>query len=192
VVVGVVAAAIVLLASTGFIPILQASLLGAIVLLGARVLTPNEARSAVDLDVIVLIAAAFGLAHAIQASGLATTVASGLVDGLQFLGVRGILTGVILSTLLMTAVITNNAAALLMFPVAVATAQQAGFDPRGFAVAVAVAASVDFLTPIGYQTNTMVYGPGGYRFSDYARLGAPITVTVVLTLVILVPFVWPP
>ncbi|HEX2154024.1 MAG TPA: SLC13 family permease [Acidimicrobiia bacterium] len=192
VVVGVVAAAIVLLASTGLIPILQASLLGAIVLLGARVLTPNEARSAVDLDVIVLIAAAFGLAHAIEASGLATTVASGLVDGLQFLGVRGILTGVILSTLVMTAVITNNAAALLMFPVAVATAQQAGFDPRGFAVSVAVAASVDFLTPIGYQTNTMVYGPGGYRFSDYARLGAPITVTVVLTLVILVPFVWPP
>jgi di/tricarboxylate transporter len=87
--------------------------------------------------------------------------------------------------------VTNNAAALLMFPVAVAAATQAGLDPRGFAISVAIAASVDFLTPIGYQTNTMVYGPGGYRFGDYARLGAPITVVVVLTLVTLVPIVWP-
>lgn len=192
VLVGAVAAGIVLLASTGVIPILQASLLGAIVLLGARVLTPSEARSAVDLDVIILIASAFGLAHAIQESGLAAVIAGGLADSLAGFGVRGILLGVVLATLVLTAVITNNAAALLMFPVAVATALQAGMDPRGFAVAVAIAASVDFLTPIGYQTNTMVYGPGGYRFGDYARLGAPITVVVVLTLVIMVPIVWPP
>lgn len=192
VLVGAVAAGIVLLASTGMVPVLHASLLGAIVLLGARILTPSEARSAVDLDVIILIAAAFGVAHAISDSGLAGVVASGLVDGLEFLGTRGILTGVILATLLLTGVITNNAAALLMFPVAVAAAQQAGLDPRGFAVAVAVSASVDFLTPIGYQTNTMVYGPGGYRFGDYSRLGAPLTVMVVITLVTLVPIVWPP
>jgi di/tricarboxylate transporter len=192
VVVGAVAAGIVALASTGAIPILQASLVGAVVLLGARVLTPSEARTAVDLDVIILIATAFGVANAISASGLASTVASGLVDGLGFMGTRGILTGVVIATLILTAVITNNAAALLMFPVAVASAQTAGLDPRGFAVAVAVAASVDFLTPIGYQTNTMVYGPGGYRFGDYARLGAPITVVVVLTLVALVPIVWSP
>ncbi|HLU30566.1 MAG TPA: SLC13 family permease, partial [Acidimicrobiia bacterium] len=189
-VVGVVAAAIVLLASTGIIPILQASLLGAIVLLGARVLTPSEARAAVDLDVIVLIAAAFGVAHAIEASGLADTAASGLVGAFDFLGPRGVLTGVILATVVMTGLITNNAAALLMFPIAVASAQYAGVEPRGFAIAVAVAASVDFLTPIGYQTNTMVYGPGGYRFGDYARLGAPITLMVVLILVVLVPMVW--
>lgn len=192
VLVGAVAAGIVALASTGAIPILQASLLGAVVLVGARVLTPSEARAAVDLDVIILIATAFGVANAISASGLASTVASGLVDGLGFLGTRGILTGVVIATAILTAVITNNAAALLMFPVAVASAQTAGLDPRGFAVAVAVAASVDFLTPIGYQTNTMVYGPGGYRFGDYARLGAPITVIVVLTLVALVPIVWSP
>ncbi|MGA7269499.1 MAG: SLC13 family permease, partial [Acidimicrobiia bacterium] len=147
--VGVVAAAIVLLASTGLVPILQASLLGAIILVGARVLTPSEASRAVDIDVIILIAAAFGLAHAVQESGLAQTVAGGLVDALGFLGHRGLLTGVIIATAALTALVTNNAAALLMFPIAVATAQQAGLDPRGFAVAVAVAASVDFLTPIG-------------------------------------------
>ncbi len=172
-------------------PILQASLLGAIILVGARVLTPSEASRAVDIDVIILIAAAFGLAHAVQESGLAQTVAGGLVDALGFLGHRGLLTGVIIATAALTALVTNNAAALLMFPIAVATAQQAGLDPRGFAVAVAVAASVDFLTPIGYQTNTMVYGPGGYHFGDYARLGAPITLVVILTLVTLIPIVWP-
>lgn len=190
--VGIVAAAIVLMSSTGVVPVLQASLLGAIVLIGARVLTPGEARSAVDLDVIVLIASAFGLAHAIQESGLAGVFADLMVSGLETFGVRGILLGVVLATVLLTGLITNNAAALLMFPVAIATAQQAGLDPRGFAVAIAVAASVDFLTPIGYQTNTMVYGPGGYRFGDYARLGTPLTLMVVAVLVILVPIVWPP
>lgn len=192
VIVGVVAAGIVALASTGVVPILQASLLGAVVLLGARVLTPSEARAAVDLDVIVLIAAAFGVAHAVSVSGLADAIAGALVGALSGFGPRGLLLGVTLATVVLTAVVTNNAAALLMFPVAVATATQAGLDPRGFAVAVAVAASVDFLTPIGYQTNTMVYGPGGYRFGDYARLGAPITVMVVLTLVGLVPIFWQP
>lgn len=189
--VGLVAAGIVVLASTGLVPILQASLLGGIVLIGARVLTPGEARSAIDLDVIVLIAAAFGLAHAIESSGLAATFAGGIVDALEGFGPRGVLLGIIVATLALTAAVTNNAAALLMFPVAIAAATQAGLDPRGFAISVAIAASVDFLTPIGYQTNTMVYGPGGYRFGDYARLGAPITVVVVLTLVALVPIVWP-
>ena len=189
--VGVIVAAIVLLASTNVIPILQASLLGAIVLIGARVLTPGDARNAVDLDVIILIASAFGLAHAVQDSGLATTLAGGIVDLLDFLGTRGILAGIVLATVALTGLITNNAAALLMFPIAVATAEQAGVNPRGFAVAIAVSASVDFLTPIGYQTNTMVYGPGGYRFGDYARLGAPITLAVIAVLLIMVPIVWP-
>lgn len=189
--VGAVVAAIVLGASTGFIPILQASLLGAIVLIAARVLTPGDARAAVDLDVIILIASAFGLAHAVSESGLATTLAAGIVDALDFLGPRGILAAVVLSTIVLTGLITNNAAALLMFPIAVATADRAGVDPRGFAVAIAVAASVDFLTPIGYQTNTMVYGPGGYRFGDYARLGAPITLAVIVVLVTMVPILWP-
>lgn len=189
--VGLVTAGIVGLAATGVLPILHASLLGAIVLLAARVLTPGEARAAVDLDVIVLIAAAFGLANAVSESGLAAVVATGIVDATGALGAVGVLAGIIFSTIILTGLVTNNAAALLMFPIAVATANQAGLDPRGFAVAVAVSASVDFLTPIGYQTNTMVYGPGGYRFGDYARLGAPLTVLVVLILLIVIPVAWP-
>jgi di/tricarboxylate transporter len=101
-----------------------------------------------------------------------------------------VLLGVVLATVLLTEIVTNNAAAALMFPIAVAAAGDVGADPRPFAMAVAVAASASFLTPIGYQTNTMVYGPGGYRFGDFARLGVPLTVMVVATLVLGVPLVW--
>ena len=95
------------------------------------------------------------------------------------------------TTVVLTAVVSNNAAALLMVPIGGAAATSAGLDPRGFFIAIAVAASVDFLTPIGYQTNTMVWGPGGYRFSDYARFGLPITITCLITLLVIVPRVWP-
>jgi di/tricarboxylate transporter len=78
-----------------------------------------------------------------------------------------------------------------MFPIAISTAAQAGFDPRGFAIAIAVSSSMDFLTPIGYQTNTMVYGPGGYRFGDYARLGAPLTLLMIVLQLLIIPRVWP-
>ncbi len=182
---------IVLTASLGLLPILNATLLAAVGLVVFRVLTPGEARSAVDLDVIILIAAAFGVAAAVERSGLAEVVASGLVGAFDGLGQRGVLLGVVLTTVILTAVVSNNAAALLMFPIAISAAAATDIDPRGFAIAVAIAASVDFLTPIGYQTNTMVYGPGGYRFFDYARLGAPLTAIVMILTVVIVPWRWP-
>lgn len=188
--VGLVTLGIVITASAELLPILNAALLGAVVLVGLRILTPGEARAAVDLDVIVLIAAAFGVAAAVDKSGLAETIASGLVDMFAFMGDRGVLAGVVVATVILTAIVSNNAAALLMFPIAIAAASATAIEPRGFAVAVAVASSVDFLTPIGYQTNTMVYGPGGYRFFDYGRLGAPLTITVVAALLLIVPWRW--
>lgn len=189
--VGVIGVAIVLSASTGLVSILQASLLGAVAIVALGILSPAEARSAVDLNVIVVIAAAFGVAAGVEVSGLAETVATGIVSVFDGLGAVGILAGVVVTTVLLTGMVSNNAAALLMFPIAVATAAQAGLDPRGFAVAIAVAASADFLTPVGYQTNTMVYGPGGYRFGDYARLGAPLTAIVIGTILVAVPRFWP-
>lgn len=189
--VGVIGLAIVLSASTGLVSILQASLLGAVAIVALGILSPAEARSAVDLNVIVVIAAAFGVAAGVEVSGLAETVATGIVSVFDGLGAVGILAGVVVTTVLLTGMVSNNAAALLMFPIAVATAAQAGLDPRGFAVAIAVAASADFLTPVGYQTNTMVYGPGGYRFGDYARLGAPLTAIVIGTILVAVPRFWP-
>ncbi len=190
-IVGFITLGLVVSASVDLLPILNASLLAAVGLVALRILTPSEARAAVELDVIVVIASAFGVAAAVEASGLASALAGGLVDLFAGFGDRGILVGVVLTTVILTAVVSNNAAALLMFPIAIAAASATGVQARGFAIAVAVAASVDFLTPIGYQTNTMVYGPGGYRFGDYARLGAPLTVLVVAVLVILVPTFWP-
>ncbi|HJQ94151.1 MAG TPA: SLC13 family permease [Acidimicrobiia bacterium] len=190
-IVGFITLGLVISASANLLPILNASLLAAVGLVAFRILTPSEARAAVELDVIVVIASAFGVAAAVEASGLASALAGGLVDLFAGFGDRGILVGVVLATVILTAVVSNNAAALLMFPIAIAAASATGVQARGFAIAVAVAASVDFLTPIGYQTNTMVYGPGGYRFGDYARLGAPLTVLVVAVLAILVPTFWP-
>jgi di/tricarboxylate transporter len=183
-------AAVVIAAATGIVPILQGALVAAIGLVVGGVLTPWEARRSVDLEVITVIASAFGIAAAVQTSGLAEVISTGLVDALDSYGERGVLLGLVLATVLLTEMITNNAAALLMLPVATTAATAAGMDPRGAAVAIAVAASASFLSPIGYQTNMMVYGPGGYRFSDYARLGAPLTVLTVSVVVLLIPFLY--
>jgi len=183
--------AVVALAAFNVLPILQGSLLGALVLVLTGVLTPLEARRAIDIDVVVIIAAAFGLAAAMETSGLAEVVSNGLVGAFDWLGPTGVLLGIVIATIVTTELITNNAAALLMLPIAVAAAAEVGLDPRGVAIAVAVAASASFLTPIGYQTNTMVLGPGGYRFSDYSRLGAPLTVLTIAVIVVLVPVIWP-
>ena len=183
--------AVVVLAATGLLPILQGALLGALVLVLTRVLTPLQARRAVDLEVIVVIAGSFGLAAAMSSSGLAGSLAGLLVGTFGGLGTWGVVLGVVLATMVLTELVTNNAAALLMLPVAVPAALEAGLDPRGLAIAVAVAASASFLTPVGYQTNMMVYGPGGYRFTDYARLGWSLSLLVLVLTVVLTPLLWP-
>ena len=181
---------VVALAATDVVPILEGALVAALLLVATRVLSPIEARRAIDIEVIVVIASAFGLAAAMEASGLADTIATGLVGVFGGLGERGVLLGLVLATIILTELITNNAAALLMLPIAVQAGASAGLDPRGAAIAVAVSASASFLSPIGYQTNMMVYGPGGYRFSDYARLGWVLSLTVVIAVVLLVPVFW--
>jgi di/tricarboxylate transporter len=166
-------------AALGLLPILHLSLLGALVLVATGVLTPSEARRSVDVNVIVVIAAAFGLGAAMASSGLAAILAGTLVEGLGRFGPTGVLLGLVVATIVLLSVITNNAAAVLMFPIATSAASSLGLEARPFAIAVAVAASASFLTPIAYQTNLMVYGPGGYRFSDYLRLGGVLTLVVV-------------
>ncbi len=188
---GVILLTIVVAAGTGIMPILQAALLGGIALILFGVLTPGEARDAVDFDVIVVIAGAFGLGAAIQTSGLADRLGTILIGVSSSFGPLGVLLGLVLATVMLTELITNNAAAALVFPIALSTAAELGLDPRPFAIAIAVAASASFLTPIGYQTNTMVYGPGGYRFSDYIRLGAPLTVVAIAAIMTAVPHFWP-
>jgi di/tricarboxylate transporter len=113
-----------------------------------------------------------------------------VVEVFGAVGPTGVLLGIVLATIALMTVITNNATAVLMFPIAVATAHELGLNPRAFAITVAVTASASFLTPVAYQTNLMVYGPGGYRFGDYARLGAPVTVVVAVVVVLAVPILW--
>jgi len=182
---------VVLLAATGTVSVLKAALLGALAVLGLRILRPGEARSAIDLDVVLLIAGGFGMAAAMEKSGLAETIATGLVDTFGTLGSIGGLLGIVLTTILLTETVSNTAAALIVFPIAASAADALGFDLRGVAIAVAVAASASFLTPVGYQTNVMVYGPGGYRYTDYSRLGAPLTLLAITGILVLVPLFWP-
>ncbi|MDE0801783.1 MAG: SLC13 family permease [Acidimicrobiales bacterium] len=178
--VAAITAAVVIASAAGLLPLLESSLVGAAALIASRVLTFSEARDAIDIDVVILIASAFGLGGAMQATGLAQRIADGLTESFGSFGPVGIIFGVVLATALLTELVTNNAAAVVMFPIALASAVAAEVDPRSMAIAVAVSASASFLTPIGYQTNTMVYGPGGYRFLDYARVGAPLTATILV------------
>lgn len=190
-VVGLVTAALFLVVGLGWMDILEAALVAAIALVAFRVLEPIEARNSVDLNVIMVIALSFGLGSALSVSGLADQIAGGLIGSFGPLGSIGLLVGVLLATAMLTELITNNAAAVLMFPIALSAAGQAGLNPRAFAIAVAVGASSSFLSPIGYQTNTMVYGMGGYHFSDFARVGFPLTLVMLIVATIAIPIAWP-
>ena len=176
------AAGIVLGAGLGLLPILHLSLIGALAIIGFRILSPGEARDSIDFDVIVVIGAAFGLAAAVETSGLGHAAAELVAGGFGRFGAPGTLAGIVLATVGLSAVITNNAAAALVLPIALSTATDFGIDARDAAVAVALSASASFMTPVSYQTNLMVYGPGGYKFGDYMRLGAPLTVVVLAVL----------
>jgi di/tricarboxylate transporter len=176
--VGILALLVIGLAAFDVLSILEAALLAAGALLATKTLSFSEAGEAIDFSVILLIAAAFGIGEAMQSTGLAETLATGLLDVFSGWGDFGIILGVVLATTLLTEVITNNAAVVVVFPIALAVALSTGLDPRVMAMTVAVVASSSFLTPIGYQTNTMVYGPGGYKFSDYLRAGIPVNIIV--------------
>jgi di/tricarboxylate transporter len=182
---------LILVAGTGLLDLLQTSLLIAIALIGFKIITLSEARASVDLEVVVLMATSFGLGIAIRDSGLADQIA-GLVVGLfQPLGDLGVLAGILIATMLMTELLSNNAAAVMMFPIAIAAAEQAHLDPRTFAIVILFGATLSFLTPIGYQTNTLVWSMGGYRYGDFARLGAPLTLLTIVGILLVVPLLFP-
>jgi di/tricarboxylate transporter len=178
------------LAAVGLLPTVVAVLLACAVLVASRTLTFFQAKDALDLDILLIVAGAIGLGAAAEESGLAGLGAEALASVASSSGYLVALLVVLLGTLLLTELVTNVAAAALMVPIALDVAPLVGADPRGFAVAVAIAASSSFLTPIGYQTNTLVYGLGGYRFGDYWRLGLPITGTVVIISLVVIPRVW--
>ena len=176
---------------SGWVPILHASLAAAIVVVLTGTLTVRQARDAVDLNIIVLIASAFGLGAAVSSSGLAEVLANGLVAAMSPLGAMGALAAVMIATIVLTELVSHNAAAALMFPIGVATAAAIGADPRPFVMAIMLGASLSFLTPLGYQTNLMVYGLGGYRFTDFSRIGIPLNVVTIALGLVLIPIFFP-
>ncbi len=176
--VALIALAVITLAAFDVMSILEAALLAAGGLIATRTISFSEAGEAIDFGVVLLIAAAFGVGEAMQGSGLAESIATTLLDTFDGLGDLGIIFALALATTLLTEVITNNAAVVVVFPIAMAIAAGSGLDPRIIVIMIAVVASSSFLTPMGYQTNTMVYGPGGYRFSDYLKAGLPVNVVV--------------
>ncbi|MEZ5294984.1 MAG: SLC13 family permease [Ilumatobacteraceae bacterium] len=170
-------AAMLVLAATGVLSLLAASAVAATVMVVGGVLGPSEARRAVDLNVVLTIAMSISLGNAAAESGLAAAAADRAVGVGEGWGVFGLLLVTIVATQLLTEVLSNSGAAALMVPVGMAAATGIGADPRDFAIAVLVGAPCSFLTPIGYQTNLMVYGLGGYRFTDFTRLGFPLTIS---------------
>ncbi|MFN7135338.1 MAG: SLC13 family permease, partial [Myxococcales bacterium] len=184
-------AAVVLLAAFGVMPILVSVLLGVIAMFVTGCISPGEAYEQVDWSVLILLGSLIPLGVAMQKSGTAQLVASAIVELTRPLGPYGTLGAFYLATSLLTEIISNNAAAVVLVPVAVSTATALGLSPMPFAVAVMLAGSNSFMTPIGYQTNTFVYGPGGYRFTDYTRMGAPLNLLLAGLATLVVPMFFP-
>jgi di/tricarboxylate transporter len=180
----------VLVVTLEWVPMLMAAMVAAGLMLATRCISSGAARSAVDWEVLITIAASFGLGFALEKTGAAHYVADSLIRLAQ--GDPWVTLAVVyLVTMLFTEVITNNAAAVLVFPIALSTSQALGVSFMPFVIAIMMAASTSFSTPIGYQTNLMVYGPGGYRFSDYFRVGIPLNLLMAVVTIGLAPHVWP-
>ena len=186
-----VLAFVVITASLRVFPITIAALGGAILMVALRCLTPGEAKRSVDWSVLIMIGAALGIAQALESSGAAELIGSGIVAAGSGLGPIGVLAGVLIASMVLTELVSNTAAIALMFPIALSAAAQLGIDPRSFLIGATIAASFSFSTPIGYQTNLMVYGPGGYRFRDFTRVGVPLQLILLLLSIGLIPVIWP-
>ncbi|MFC7203097.1 SLC13 family permease [Haloferax namakaokahaiae] len=183
-------ATVVGLAALEIYPILVTALAGVVAMVVSGVLEPNELYDAVEWDIIFLLAGVIPLGIALEETGAATLLALGLVELSRGLPLVLVLWLFYITTGLITEVISNNASVVLLIPVAAATASQLGSNPFSFVLAVMFAASTAFLGPIGYQTNLFVYGPGGYRFGDYFRVGAPLQLLLSVVTVGGITFFW--
>jgi di/tricarboxylate transporter len=180
----------VLAAAVGLAPIVTAAFVAALLMILTGCVTTAEAQRALNVQVLVVIAAALGIGKALQTTGIAREAAGAMIGATEAWGPVATLAAIYLLTNLLTEIITNNAAAVLMLPISLAAASSLGAPPIAFGLVVAIAASASFLTPIGYQTNLMVMSPGGYRFRDYARVGWPVTLLVMTISVTIISLLW--
>jgi di/tricarboxylate transporter len=176
---------------SGRVDIMLAGFLAAGAMVATGCISASEARKSVDLPVVIAIAASFGVGKALEQSGVAKLFAGLLVDCTRSLGPTATLAAIYSGTMVLNELISNNAAAALSFPFCLESARLLGVSERPFVMAVTLAASYAFASPIGYQTHMMVFGPGGYRFTDFMRVGIPLNLLMWLIAIILIPLIWP-
>lgn len=185
-----VLALLVTLLSFGVFDPMTCAMLAAGLMVLTRCCTGPQARRGIDFQILTVIGASFGIGEAMVKTGLAGEISHAIVGVFSDLGPWALLACIYTLTAVFTACMTNNAAAVLMFPIAVGIAQEQGLNPMPFVVAITVAASCEFSTPIGYQTNLMVMGPGGYKWLDYTRFGGPLTILCGVLCVVLAPMMF--
>ena len=190
VIAGVVAAS-----AAGLMDIAGAAIIGSVVLLLSKCLSMKDAYQAIHWPIIFLIVAMLGVGRAMETSGASALLATNLVAGISGMVAEPwqpivLLACIYLLTTILTEVLSNNATAVLMATLAIGTAQALGVDPKPFLIAVAIGASASFATPIGYQTNTYVYGIGGYRFTDFVKIGVPLNLMAFVVSMLVIPLVW--
>ncbi|MFK8164216.1 MAG: SLC13 family permease [Lewinella sp.] len=184
-IVGVVA-----LATAGITPISIAALVGVCILVLGRTISMSEAYEAIDWKIVFLLAGSLSLGKAMSNSGLDESIAGLLTGSVSNLGIYALIASIYLVTNVLTEIMSNNATAALLAPVAIAAAQQLGVDPMPLLVTVTIAASASFMTPVGYQTNAMVYSAGRYRYRDFTRIGTPLNLICWVVTTLLVPVVF--
>jgi len=182
---------IVVLAGLGIAPILALAVIAVAVVLLARCIDADEAFSFVEGQLLALIFSMLAVGAALEASGAVKLIVEMLSPWLILLPGVAVIWAIYLITSVLTEMVSNNAVAVVITPIAIGLAEAMGIDPRPLVVAVMVAASASFATPIGYQTNTLVYGPGGYRFTDFLKIGVPLNLSVGLLASALIPLIWP-
>ena len=180
----------VLLAGLQVLSMFKAAILAVLVLFLTRCVTVQDVKRSIQFDVLLLIACAFGIGAALESTGAARLLAGYLVEAGGVFGTVGILALFYLATNIATELLSNGAVVAIMFPIALTTAQEIGVDPTALMVLMAIAASAGFSTPIGYQTNLIVYGPGGYRYSDYVKVGLPLNLLYMVISVAIAYWIW--
>ncbi len=182
---------LVVLAGLGVAPIFMLAFFAVVFVLLTRCIDADEAFGFVDGRLLVLIFAMLAIGAALEASGAVALIANGIAPYLGMLPPFLIVWAIYLLTSVLTELVSNNAVAVVVTPIAIGLAAALGIDARPLVVAVMVAASASFATPIGYQTNMLVYGPGGYKFSDFLRVGIPLNLSIGLLASFIIPFIWP-
>ena len=181
-------------ASIGYVPILKGAFISVVILLCLKIITAQESYQSIHWQVIILIAALIPIGIVLQSTGTADWIGNNISRFIYLFSISWqpyvLLATIYFITMILTEISSNVATAIIMVPIAISVSGQLGLESRPFVFAVAFAASASFITPIGYQTNLMVYGPGGYKFSDYIRVGLPLSLLLFLTAVIILPNIW--